>query len=252
MNDIKQFPTDIIDKIGFYVYKLIDPRNGELFYIGKGKGNRVFDHVNGTLKIDNNDELSEDEIDLKSYRILQIRNAGYEVIHVIHRHGMDESTAFEVEAALIDDNQNYLSQKLGNRSKDFGPLNVKEIIEIYQSVSVDFGDLKVVMITINKSYDLDNIYFATRFAWKMNLNRVRNADIVCAIVKGIIKEVYIPEYWDYVTFQNFTDAPEEHQNRVGFRGVLADNSVRQTLIGKNVYAYQVKGAANPIKYNYNL
>jgi len=29
----------------FYVYKLIDPRNGEAFYVGKGTGRRMYHHV---------------------------------------------------------------------------------------------------------------------------------------------------------------------------------------------------------------
>ena len=35
-------------------------------------------------------------------RIREIQITGFEVAHVIHRHGMDEATALEVEAALID------------------------------------------------------------------------------------------------------------------------------------------------------
>ena len=34
-------------KMNYYVYRLIDPRNGETFYVGKGKGNRVFQHMKG-------------------------------------------------------------------------------------------------------------------------------------------------------------------------------------------------------------
>ena len=29
----------------FYVYELVDPRDGSCFYVGSGKKNRMFDHV---------------------------------------------------------------------------------------------------------------------------------------------------------------------------------------------------------------
>ena len=41
------FSPEISEKLKFYVYHLIDPRNGETFYVGKGKGNRVFAHSEG-------------------------------------------------------------------------------------------------------------------------------------------------------------------------------------------------------------
>ncbi len=45
MSQIRKFPQSVVDAIQFYVYRLIDPRNGETFYVGKGKENRVFQHI---------------------------------------------------------------------------------------------------------------------------------------------------------------------------------------------------------------
>ena len=46
---MKSFPKEIFPKLKYYVYRLIDPRNGETFYVGKGKGDRVFAHANGEI-----------------------------------------------------------------------------------------------------------------------------------------------------------------------------------------------------------
>ena len=46
---LDRFSQETIDKLGHYVYRLIDPRNGNTFYVGVGKGNRVFDHVKGAI-----------------------------------------------------------------------------------------------------------------------------------------------------------------------------------------------------------
>ena len=61
------FPPEVIQKLGTYVYRLIDPRNGETFYVGKGKGNRVFAHMRGEQGIEG------DDLDNKTARIRQIR-----------------------------------------------------------------------------------------------------------------------------------------------------------------------------------
>ena len=31
----RQFPTEISKKLGLYVYRLVDPRSGETFYVGR-------------------------------------------------------------------------------------------------------------------------------------------------------------------------------------------------------------------------
>lgn len=42
-----QFTPEVMDALKWYVYRLIDPRNGRTFYGGKGKENRVFAHAAG-------------------------------------------------------------------------------------------------------------------------------------------------------------------------------------------------------------
>ena len=44
------FDQLVIEKLDFYVYCLMDPRNNEPFYIGKGVGNRIFDHEKCAIK----------------------------------------------------------------------------------------------------------------------------------------------------------------------------------------------------------
>lgn len=58
---MNSFPQEVIDKIRWYVYRLIDPRNGETFYVGMGKGNRIFAHIRqeASLKLDELDPKLE-------------------------------------------------------------------------------------------------------------------------------------------------------------------------------------------------
>jgi hypothetical protein len=122
------FSKYVADELKFYVYRLIDPRNGETFYIGKGTGNRIFAHVKGELGADD-DALTE-----KLLRIRQIRLDGFEVAHVIHRHGMSEDQAFEVEAALIDAYPEVTNQVAGRASDERGLMHANQVIERYEAL----------------------------------------------------------------------------------------------------------------------
>ena len=122
----ESFPPEVEQRLQTYVYRLIDPRNGETFYVGKGKGNRVFAHIRGE------EGLEDDEINNKLKRIRLIRLTGFEVAHVIHRHGMDEATAFEVEAALMDAYPG-LANIAGGTGGDYGAMHAQEIIRRYSA-----------------------------------------------------------------------------------------------------------------------
>ena len=43
---ISEFSNEVKEKLKHYVYRLVDPRNGQTFYVGEGCGNRVFAHAN--------------------------------------------------------------------------------------------------------------------------------------------------------------------------------------------------------------
>ena len=88
------FSQTVIDQLGYYVYYLGDPRNGRVFYVGKGVGNRLLQHLEGAEETD----AQTEKLDL----IRDIQSAGCPVSHYILRHGLTEQVAFEVEAAMID------------------------------------------------------------------------------------------------------------------------------------------------------
>ena len=96
MDKQMEFSPVVVGELGHYVYRLIDPRKGETFYVGKGTGNRVFAHVKDELGADADANANLPD---KLQIIRDIRHDGFEVTHVIHRHGMDVKTALEVEAA---------------------------------------------------------------------------------------------------------------------------------------------------------
>ncbi|EEK5472084.1 hypothetical protein R3068_003799 [Salmonella enterica subsp. enterica serovar Schwarzengrund] len=253
--DINEFPLGVMEHLGWYVYRLIDPRDGSTFYVGKGKGNRVFAHMRGEVAAVDDDELLSNK--LKQLR--EIRLAGLEVIHVIHRHGIaDEKTAYEVEAALIDAYPGLTNIMNGAGSNEYGAAHIKELIATYQPETIVFQH-KALMISVNRSSKDVDLYDAVRFSWRVSVERARKAEVILATVKGIVRGVYVADEWLKSTRENFPeisswDEDEEFEatqnSRFGFRGKVAPPAIAQLYLGKKIPEdLRKKGAMSPVRYS---
>ena len=242
----ESFPFDVAQKLKTYVYRLIDPRNGETFYVGKGKGNRVFAHIRAE------EILEGDETDNKIKRIREIRLAGFEVAHVIHRHGMDDTIAFEVEAALIDAYPGLTNIIDGVGGTDYGVMHAKEIIRRYSAEPTVFRH-RALLISINKSAAERSLYDATRYAWKIDKSKAKRAEVILATTQGLIVGAYIAQDWLEATPANFPALAKGDgvPGRFGFVGKEAPEDIKKLYVDKRVPdEYRKRGAANPIKYTW--
>jgi uncharacterized protein len=242
-NQIESFPPEVTQKLKTYVYRLIDPRNGETFYVGKGQGDRVFSHVRGEVP------QEVDDLDSKLKRIWEISAAGFKVAHVIHRHGMDDKTAYEVEAALIDAYPGLTNIVGGSGSGDFGVAHAQEILVRYSAPPAVF-EHKCLMINVNRTATESSIYEAVRYSWKISRTKAEQADYILATRQGLIIGAFIAEEWHEATPTHFPGR-EESPGRLGFIGKPAPTEIVELYVNKRVPdEFRKPGAANPIKYTW--
>jgi hypothetical protein len=235
------FTEEIAEKLGFYVYRLIDPRNGETFYVGRGRGNRVFHHAADELGA-GADVQSE-----KLQRIRRIRSAGFKVAHVIHRHGLDSHTAIEVEAALIDAYPGTTNVASGHEADERGVMHADEIIRRYQAPVARF-EHDLVLISVNWSALERSIYEAVRHAWKIDPRKAAKADYVLGVHRGLIVGVFKVDSWLRATAENFPGMPV-HEDRWGFVGREAPEDVQKLYLHKRLPdQLRARGSQNPIRY----
>lgn len=247
------FSDAVCAALGNYVYRLIDPRNGDTFYVGKGKDNRVFSHVEASKK----PAGTHDEVSLKLDRIREIHDAGLEVIHVIHRHKIPDGSVFQVEAALIDAYQGLTNIQGGVGSDSFGPAHVQEITDRYALPSLnDVGNRKLVLININNLQDRSDrrlIYDQVRLAWRLSPSKARKADFVLAVVRGVVVGAFEAHEWLQATPENFSELPPARTvpDRWGFRGQPADDATWDFFVGKRgkrIDDPKMRHHQNPVRY----
>ena len=189
----------VAEKLRPYVYRLIDPRDRHTFYVGKGNGDRLFRHARDELIATDKASVLDDKLSV----IRGIRQAGLKVEHAVHRHGMDETTAHEVESALIDAYPSLTNSILG-AGIDRGPATTAELNGRFAPTVIEFRH-EVVLVRASKAmiHERGCVYEAARKRWQLKPDRANSARYVLAIQKGcgICLEAYDDCAW--------TDCPDE-------------------------------------------
>lgn len=181
----------------YYVYGLIDPRTKKIFYIGKGTGQRVFEHEKESLGSPNSEKL-------KLKTIAQIKREGLEVKKIIINCNLSEAEAFAAEAALINA-FNYVSD-IGLTNIVAGhhfteALDVNEFEKINGAVELQENDIRheLMVIKINKLYQReikeDDLYDSVRGVWRASLERAKKVDYVLGVYNSLVVGVYKPTEW---------------------------------------------------------
>lgn len=177
------FPPEVCEKLGYYVYAYLDPRDQAVFYVGKGKGNRAFEHLFDT---------SETK---KVARIAAIKEAGLLPRIDILVHGLTEQEALRVEAVCIDliGLDRLTNLVTGHGAAWGGRQQVEQIIEQYAASPAQVTDT-AIGITINRTffYGMTDqaLYEATRGTWVISRQRAVLARYALAVYHGVVKEVF--------------------------------------------------------------
>lgn len=245
---ITSFSHNTKEALQYYVYVYSDPDTKKPFYVGKGKNNRAFGHLN--------DQKESEKVN----KINEIRMNGKEPIIEILAHSLDEETALKVEAAAIDliGIKNLTNRQRGHESSSYGKIEVSLLDARYNHEKLKEDDItdNIMFVRINKLYRNDmtpmELYEATRGYWHLKIENAKKVDYVLAVYDGMVLEVYEVVDWfpALTTYMNrpITRTAGELKKRYEFIGKIANDKIRKNYVDKSVKHFFTSGEANPIKY----
>lgn len=181
---VDKFSPKTIDALGYYVYLYSDPVTKVPFYVGKGKGNRAFAHLHDGSKSE------------KTRKIAEIQARGNQPLIEILAFGLDEGTAYKVEAAAIDllGLKNLTNKQAGHESSLYGRIEVSDL-----DARFDHGELTervffedAVLVKVNQLYrngmsDFE-LYEVTRGFWRVDKSKIEGIHLALAVYDGMVLE----------------------------------------------------------------
>lgn len=236
-------PPEVAKQLGHYVYLLVDPRSGQIFYVGKGVGDRFAHHLTDTME------------SRKTKIIGELKAEGLEpTIDVLAHQLPDEKTALLIEAAAIDvlGLANLANEVRGWNSVQFGRMNLSQLRSLYEAPAANIID-DVVLLRISQLYQHDmtapQLYEATRGVWIVSSRR-NKARFACAVFESIVREVYAIERWQPANTTPYATRPLADvaiPSRWEFVGSIAPPEIRARYINHSVRQY-LTGTQGAVRY----
>jgi hypothetical protein len=241
---IKSLPQRVREQLQYYVYLYIDPRDNKVFYIGKGKGDRILSHLT---------DSSDTE---KAERIRELKKLNLEPRLEILKYGLkNEHEAFLVESTAIDlvDFSSLTNLVRGHGADKNGRSRLTDLIDELNAVEVEISE-PVLLININQSFNYGmteiDLYDITRGIWSLDPTRAQGARYAFAVYRGVVREVYLIAHWLPAGSTQYFHRSHESllsPTRYEFVGRIADETMRNKYRAKsvrNLWAH----AQNPINY----
>jgi hypothetical protein len=241
-------PFEAVERLGAYVYLLRDPRTGEPFYVGKGRGSRVHHHVWAVMGEAQRIESTEAAADTpetsatttaKNGRIRSILDAGFLPEHWIVRHGIEagegaEQAAFAVEQALIAGlglaNIEPLSNIMG------GHLSTGEGVHLAEELILRYGAPLApqvprpcaLLLVKRAAIPGADIYKEARCCWRagLHMRSIQSLPII-VFANDVVREVYRAKRWTLVSELGASDKLWRWQGRV-------DLELRELYVGTSL------------------
>jgi len=224
---IKRLPRCVTRELGYYVYLYVNPRTNKVFYVGKGKGNRMLAHVSGK---------------------------GKPRVEVLIHGLTNEKEALAVEMAAIDllRLDSLTNRVHGHHSSRRGRMSLDQLLGLYQRKKADIKE-PAILIRVPQAYRYGmspvELYDATRATWVVGRRREK-AKYVLSVYEGIVREVYWIAAWlpSGSTLKHDRPRGDPVKGRWEFVGKVAEEKVRHKYLNRSVMHYFPEHGRNPIRY----
>lgn len=196
-NKERSFDVKQREVLGKYVYGLTDPRDGYLFYVGQGVGERLFDHLH-----DAEASVMSHRRSNKIQRIIDIWNSGNDVQWHIFAHSLSDEAADYVESSIIDAlgcslNGLSLNEKKGPKSTSLSASTVKSIGAKKIDPTIPYERVFVLPVHNGLASTPGDVYEAVRKAWGVSQGHRDGLSFAVAIKDNISIGCFKIDKWDH-------------------------------------------------------